>query len=185
MLKIAIIKAMHSSIERFDKYFGLAIKQLPPWLHPVMVAASLIGEPIVLIVVAVGIAFLGYVKRQPRVVLAEALALLAFTGNSVLKYLLHRTRPDTLFVQHMKIKSFSFPSGHAFGSVVVYGLLAYLAFTRLPQPWNLIIAAILVFLIILIGISRVYLEAHFPSDVLAGWLLGGLCLFLIIYFVKP
>lgn len=176
---------MHAYFERFDKYFGLAIKELPPWLHPLMLAVTFMGGPFLLIVVAISVAIWGYMGRQFRIVIAESLALLAFFLNTVLKYILHRTRPDTLFVQHMKIHSYSFPSGHSFGSLVVYGLLAYLLFIRLSEPWNYFIVAALISLIILIGISRVYLGAHFPSDVLAGWLLGGLCLFLIIYFVRP
>lgn len=176
---------MHSYLVNFDRFIGAAIKKLPGWLHPIMLTVSFIGQPIVVIFVALFVAMFGFVRREARVVLAETLALVAFAGDTALKHLTHRTRPDTLFVQNMKIKSYSFPSGHAFGSVVVYGLLAYLLFTRLPEPWNYIIAAALVFLIMLIGTSRVYLGAHFPSDVLAGWLLGGLSLSLIIYFVKP
>lgn len=176
---------MHSRLLNFDKYFGALIMKLPIWLHPVMMFATLIGQPVILISVAVAVAILGYAKRQFGVVFAELLALLSFAGNTVIKNITQRSRPDTLYAQNMKIKSYSFPSGHAFGSVVIYGLLAYLVFSRLPEPWNYIVTTILVSLIILIGVSRVYLGAHFPSDVLAGWLLGGSCLSLIIYFLRP
>jgi membrane-associated phospholipid phosphatase len=90
-----------------------------------------------------------------------------------------------MYVAHMRIHSYSFPSGHSFGATVFYGLLAYLAWSRLPHPWNLLVVLLLVLLIILVGLSRVYLGAHFPSDVVVGWLLGGLSLFVIIKYIRP
>jgi len=176
---------MHAYLTRFDHAVASLVKLLPDWLSPLMKLATFIGEPAIIVGVAVSVGVLAMAKRAPRVTIAEACALVAFAGNTGIKYLVHRTRPETLFVQNMKIKSYSFPSGHAFGSMVIYGLLAYLAYTKLPQPWNAWAAIILALLILLIGTSRVYLGAHFPSDVVIGWLLGGLCLFIIIKLVKP
>jgi undecaprenyl-diphosphatase len=85
----------------------------------------------------------------------------------------------------MSRNSYSFPSGHTVGSTVIYGLLAYLAWQYLPQPWNVIGAIFCVLLILLISLSRIYLGAHFPSDVVAGWVLGAIGLAVIIFVVKP
>jgi hypothetical protein len=65
--------------------------------------------------------------------------------------------------------TFSFPSGHAQGSIVFWGLAAVL----FPKPWGLVTAVIFP---LLIGFSRVYLGVHFPTDVLAGWGIGALFL---------
>jgi len=176
---------MHAYLTRFDHAVASLVKLLPAWLSPLMKFATLIGEPVVTVGVAVTIGVLAVVKRAPRIAIAEVCALVAFAGNTGIKHVIHRTRPETLFVQNMKIKSYSFPSGHAFGSMVIYGLLAYLAYTRLPHPWNIWVTITLSVLILLIGTSRIYLGAHFPSDVAIGWLLGGLCLFIIIKLVKP
>jgi len=176
---------MHAYLTRFDHAVATLVKLLPAWLSPIMKFATFIGEPAMTVGVAVLVGAVAFAKRAPRIAIAEVCALVAFAGNTGIKHVIHRTRPETLFVQNMKIKSYSFPSGHAFGSIVIYGLLAYLAYTRLPQPWNLWVAVLLSVLILLIGTSRIYLGAHFPSDVLIGWLLGGLCLFIIIKLVRP
>lgn len=102
-----------------------------------------------------------------------------------MKLLLHRDRPLTEYVAQMHFETFSFPSGHSTGSMVAYGLLAYVAWQIAPSPWNYIAVAIGVGIILLVGVSRIYLGAHFPSDVVAGWLLGALGLFVIIFVIQP
>jgi len=150
-----------------------------------MLAVTVIGEPISVIAVSVVVAVIALFKGSHRLVVAILFGYVFFGINTLIKHLVQRTRPDTLFVEHMRIKSYSFPSGHAFGSMFFYGLLAYVAFTRLPHPWNLYSAILLGILIFLIGVSRVYLGAHFPSDVVVGWLFAGACLWLVIRFIKP
>lgn len=77
---------------------------------------------------------------------------------------------------------FSFPSGHATFSFIFYGALAYLLWlTDLPKFFKILMMGFLVLLSIAIGISRIYLRVHFPSDVLAGFCLGYSWLLLIIY----
>jgi undecaprenyl-diphosphatase len=78
------------------------------------------------------------------------------------------------------VRSYSFPSGHAFGTLIFYGLFAYLDYTYLSSPVNWLITILLASLISLIGISRIYLKTHYPSDVVGGWLLGAISLLLII-----
>jgi membrane-associated phospholipid phosphatase len=176
---------MFSVINRFDKSAAKLVAQLPASLSPVMNTATIIGLPAVVIVVALVAAGLAWVKHNPRITYAFLATLVALGGNTIIKDIVHRSRPHTLYVEHMRIHSYSFPSGHAFGSTVVYGLLAYLAHKNLPAPWNIVTTIGLVLLIITVGISRVYLGAHFPSDVVMGWLLGALSLFIIIKLIHP
>lgn len=74
--------------------------------------------------------------------------------------------------------SFGLPSGHAQQAIAVWGSIA--AYLRRGWAW-----AIALFLMLLIGLSRAYLGAHFLQDVFAGWLIGGLLLWLFLRFWDP
>ena len=97
---------------------------------------------------------------------------LASIGVEVLKAFVARTRPDLLepvVVEH----GFSFPSGHATLSMVAYGVLAVLITrSRLPRLLETAIVIGLGVLVVLIGLSRVWLGVHYPTDVIAGWTAG-------------
>jgi membrane-associated phospholipid phosphatase len=101
--------------------------------------------------------------------------------NSALKIALHGVRPYwySADVRGMAEEtSFGVPSNHAQSAAVVWGLLG--AFLR--KWWGWLITGLLIFLI---GISRLYLGVHFPHDVLLGWLLGGLILWLAVRYWDP
>jgi len=96
--------------------------------------------------------------------------------NVVLKTSFQRARPD---LQHLiAVGGYSFPSGHAMVATVFYGMLGYLIWLNLRDrskpAWYVPVLTALI--IISIGISRIYLGVHFPSDVLAGFAAGGLWL---------
>lgn len=176
---------MKPALMTFDNGLSRWIQSLPAWLGPIMVTLSFLGLPIVVIILATAAVAVAFREHQTKLALSFAAVLGGLGVNTLLKLSLHRTRPDTLYVGTMKIKSFSFPSGHAYGAAALYGLLAYLAWHTLPSPWNAIVSSLLVLLIFLIGFSRVYLGAHFPTDVLGGWILGGLTVLIIVIFLRP
>jgi membrane-associated phospholipid phosphatase len=90
----------------------------------------------------------------------------------ILKLIFARPRPS-LPDPLLALTSYSFPSGHAMGSMAFYGLLAYLAIQRLSTwRWRVAVVIAMVFLILLIGFSRMYLGVHYLSDVLAGYAAG-------------
>jgi membrane-associated phospholipid phosphatase len=85
---------------------------------------------------------------------------------------MHRARPDQLTALVLAA-GLSFPSGHVFSAFAFYGFIALLALrTSLPRGTKLIIAVGAVLLILIVAISRVYVGAHWPSDVLGSILLG-------------
>jgi membrane-associated phospholipid phosphatase len=92
--------------------------------------------------------------------------------NDTLKQTIRRQRP--LFPDDGSVATgFSFPSGHSSGSVVAYGMLAYLALRLLPARWHLPAMMASVTLAITVGASRLFLRVHFGSDVIAGFASGA------------
>lgn len=90
----------------------------------------------------------------------------------LLKTLFARSRPDTI-LHLIHQGGYSFPSGHSMTGFVFYGMIIWLCTKNLKNKTMVtIITVILSMLILLIGFSRIYLGVHFPTDVLAGWVLG-------------
>lgn len=81
--------------------------------------------------------------------------------------------------EQIEATGYSFPSGHAMGSLILYGFIVYLILkSKLSKTKKMIYSSVLILLIILIAASRVYLGVHFPSDIIAG-LAGGLAWLLV------
>lgn len=98
---------------------------------------------------------------------------LASLGNQTLKTIIARARPD-LLDPIVEERGFSFPSGHAALGMVAWGILGVLVMrSRLPLPVRRGIVAALAVVILLVGLSRVWLGVHYPTDVLAGWTAGA------------
>ncbi|MFN9472043.1 phosphatase PAP2 family protein, partial [Acidovorax sp.] len=103
--------------------------------------------------------------------------LAAMAGNGVLtrilKAIFERARPEHLHHGVAQADGYSFPRGHSSASMVAYTLLAYLATRLLPPRWHIPCAVLAGMLVFTTGWSRMVLQVHYASDVLAGWLLGG------------
>jgi membrane-associated phospholipid phosphatase len=120
-----------------------------------------------------------WLTQRPLLIEAAALTLLVLPVSTLLKSLFRRLRPET--AKALGLHNYSFPSGHSYGTVVAFGLLAYLALSLLAPAVGLIAALWLGLTITGVGLSRVYLGAHYPTDVAAGWLIGTVVLALIIW----
>lgn len=151
-------------------------RAISPAITSLMLAASWIGDTVGRIAVIIAaIALLLWRGRRSG---ARWLALVMAGGtllNLGLKQIFAAPRPDLL--PHLDIvHSYSFPSGHAAGNMMLFGALAMLAGRR--GDYLLAFMAIA-----LIGVSRVWLGVHWPSDVLAGWIEGLGWLFLCRYWL--
>jgi membrane-associated phospholipid phosphatase len=126
--------------------------------------------------------------RQHRLLATGWLVALAGNGalTKILKNVFERVRPEHAH-GIAEAQGYSFPSGHSSASMVAYAMLAYLATRLLSQPWHPPAAVAAGMLIFTTGWSRVVLQVHYASDVLAGWLLGGtwmVCTVLVIESVS-
>ncbi|MDD5038065.1 MAG: phosphatase PAP2 family protein [Dehalococcoidales bacterium] len=154
-----------------------------PFLNSVMHAVSYIASPVpaVIIVTLVSGGLWAAVRKL------ESILIASLTGGSalinwLLKLLISRPRPDEGLVQVLgNNNGSSFPSAHAVYAVAFYGLLFYLAPGLSKRRAVVgIMRSLLILLILLTAVSRIYLGAHWPSDVLGGLLLGGLLLTLAV-----
>lgn len=145
----------------------------PDWIEGPLLDLTSVGGPTVLGLVVLVVA--GFLMLQTRYRTAVVVLITTATGdalNTGMKHLFNRPRPT--IVPHMRVVySTSFPSGHAMESAIVYLTLAAILMrasdSRLTKMYILGIAVLLT---TLVGVSRVYLGVHYPTDVLGGWIIG-------------
>ncbi len=147
----------------------------PRWLEEVMRDFTALGGTGVLVLMVLAVAGFLTLTAKGHAALAVIVAVAGGTLLSqTMKWSYARPRPE-LVPHGAEVYTASFPSGHAMMSAIVYLTLgAMLARTQSGQAVKAYILAVAVFLTVLVGTSRVYLGVHWPTDVLAGWALGGL-----------
>jgi undecaprenyl-diphosphatase len=146
-----------------------------PGLTSLMIAASRWGAPGVLAIFGV-VASVVFLARAWRRAALLVLVIMAGAGilDVMLKQLYGRTRPLPLFDFYPSPGSYSFPSGHALFATCFFGGVAVLASHRARRPAARVAIWLAAFLAVaLIGISRIYLGVHYPSDVLGGLAAGA------------
>jgi undecaprenyl-diphosphatase len=166
------------------------MRTIDTFLTPLMVLVSAPGYYPWTVILWGGAVFFLLLRRERLAAALVALTALAAGLVELVKLIVARPRPTSDLVEvYRAVSGYSFPSGHVVQYVAFYGLLGYLAWRRLgrssPQGVGVRLAlrlllAVCCALIVLVGPSRVYLGAHWPSDVVAGYLLGGVCLVLLV-----
>ena len=102
---------------------------------------------------------------------------------TLLKHIFNRARPDTPLL--FEAKGLSFPSGHALMSITFYGLLIYIVYKSLKNKFfNWVLISLLILLILIIGFTRIYLNVHYASDVIAGYCIGFLWLVFAVWLLN-
>ena len=157
-----------------------------PWRDTVMIGITELGDAVVVTTIAVVIALRLAIIKAWRPL---AYWLAAVAGGSILntaiKVALHRQRPIDL--HHTGWDAFSFPSGHSTTNAVLYGFLALLIATELPRVWRWPLGWATGCLVLLIAFSRLYLGAHWLSDVAGGLAFGSIWIagLGVLYIGKP
>ncbi|WP_439588866.1 phosphatase PAP2 family protein [Hydrogenophaga sp.] len=180
LMAMAAVFAEMMEVFQADEEIGLFDSRLTETLSRELSASTLrvfgtlthLGDPITLTLLVVVIAVLLLVRRQ--VALAFGWAVACAGGavlNRVLKQIFERVRPEH---DHgfAVADGYSFPSGHTSGAVVVYGMLAYLCIRLLPSRWHVPAVLLATAFAFSTGWSRVFLQVHWASDVVAGFASG-------------
>lgn len=156
---------------RFDAVVRNFVHELAfPALTSVMQLASFLGSTLFLIIFGTIIVIALFLRKHRR---GSVIFMITTIGSSVLMVLLKlafkRTRPEP-FSDTILPASYSFPSGHSLASFCFYGALAAILSARADKLWlQIIIWISAALMVLLIGISRIYLGVHYPSDVVAGY----------------
>lgn len=130
-----------------------------------------LGSPVVIFLLTVLVAvwlWRAHARHVAAVVLAAPTIAVAIF--SVVKQIIHRARPEGGLLLHEV--TFSFPSGHATASAAVFGTLAWVLAREGKIPWGAAVP-LAILCPLLIGLSRIYLDVHWATDVIAGWCAGA------------
>ena len=165
-------EVLEKETQAIDTQALLTIQQWHrPWLNQVMIAITTLGQPSILLVSSLVLAFLLLRRRQTAEAIVLGIVSLGGLGlNLLLKNMFARARP-ALWERIVQVDLYSFPSGHAMMSMIIYGAIGYLLAVQFPKRrwW---IALVTVLLIGAIGFSRLYLGVHWLTDVVAGYAAG-------------
>ena len=154
-----------------------------PLIDQAMIGISDAGFGVSYIIIVTSTLLLLIYKERWQEIVALAICLAGGAAlNLLLKYLFKRARPELFAV--VQETGFSFPSGHAMASMCFYGMTAFLLMRSLSS-WRgrLLVMTGAAIVVVAIGISRIYLGVHYPSDVVAGYAAGSMWLFFCISFL--
>ncbi|WP_045519689.1 phosphatase PAP2 family protein [Neobacillus niacini] len=156
-----------------------------PFLTTIMEFFTVVGSTQVVVVLCILIIFFLYKVLHHRKELILFIAVVAGSPllNLLLKEFFQRARPD--LHRLIEIGGYSFPSGHAMNAFTVYGILTFLLwrhiFNRSGRCLLLLFSSFIVFMI---GVSRIYLGVHYPSDIIGGYFASGFWLATSIWFFQ-
>ena len=166
----------------FDREVMLALRNSadprvpigPTWLPEAARDLTSLGSIIVLVIIT--LAVVGYLFLAGRSAVAWLTLIAVFGGivlSDLLKFAFERARPDVVNPL-ARVFTTSFPSGHATLSAITYLTIgAILARSQPLSTISVYFLSLAAFLTMLIGVSRIYLGVHYPTDVLAGWCIGA------------
>ena len=146
----------------------------PVWVQEMARDLTSLGSIVVLSTLTLAVSGYLFLARKSAAAWLMIVAVLGGIAlNDLLKLVFARPRPDLVY-QAVRVFTSSFPSGHAELSAIAYlTIAALLAQTQSSFKIGFYFIAVAALLTILIGVSRVYLGVHYPSDVLGGWCIGA------------
>ncbi|MFS0575655.1 phosphatase PAP2 family protein [Sporosarcina sp. 179-K 3D1 HS] len=169
----------YNAISHFDNPIIAAIQGMEqPWLTTWAKLLEKIGSGSVVMPITIILSvFLGFLKRRETAILILTAVIGSGALNRILKMIFVRERPTIHRLSD--IGGYSFPSGHAMLAMSLYGVLAYVLWRSIKtSAGRVLLLLVAVFMILVIGASRIYLGVHYPSDVLGGLSISAIWLIL-------
>lgn len=170
------LEVRDGELDAVDAAVARAVTALRGRVDYPMLALTYFGKGLCLAAVtALAVVVMLVVRRRREAFFLAACGIGTGLLNAGLKLAFHRARPDaTLDYLIESPSSFSFPSGHAMGSMgVLVSIVVALRVCRVPRAIWIVVTALVAVLVMGIGVSRIYFGVHYPSDVLAGQLAGA------------
>jgi len=165
-LVLAVLAFNQQFLEVDRSALALAQSARHPHLESLMRTLSDVGSGYALVPLSVGMFVLLWRRGHPAAQFVPAMVVGAYVVFALTKWVVARPRP--------RLSAYGFPSGHTFGAVVFFGGLIYFLWTiELRRIWRWTGTVVLVLLILGVAASRLYLRAHWLSDVLGGFA-GGI-----------
>jgi undecaprenyl-diphosphatase len=170
----------------FDHTIIGAVQSLEsPLLTTIMKFFTVVGSTQAVIILCLVIIFFLYKVLHHRRELILFIAVVAGSPllNLLLKEIFQRARPD--LHRLIEIGGYSFPSGHAMNAFTVYGILTFLLWRHIfNRSGRTILILFSAFVVFMIGISRIYLGVHYPSDIIGGYFASGFWIAASIWFFQ-
>lgn len=169
--KVSLIdKSIHDFVIKFSSEIITSIMKI----------FTFFGSTIFIVILSIILFIIFIILKQKDKAFKTAGAIIISTIiNNIIKIIIRRPRPEYITVVE---KTFSYPSGHTMASTTLYGILLYLLLkSNLNKTYKIGFGIILGNLPLLVGISRIYLGAHFFTDVFGGYLLSGIILTIVYY----
>ena len=178
LLFFYIVRSINANtISILDNYIYNVIKEfISPKMTPIVKFITEFGNYTVMIPVIILFYLFNKDKSFNRYFTINLVAI--FTSNFIVKNIIRRDR--NLIIEN----GFSFPSGHSMVSFAFYGFIIYYVYcSHLSKIWKTIIISILILLVLMIGLSRIYLGVHYASDVIGGFVLALVYLIIFIKYI--
>lgn len=161
-----------------ETIYNLIIKLMTINTTSIMIFISFLGSAVTLITLTISFILLLKNRRDSKYIALNL--ILVFLLNRIIKFIIARPRPQILRL--VQEEGYSFPSGHAMVAMGFYGFLIYLTYRNIKnKKIKYPLTIFLSILILLIGISRIYLGVHYATDVIGGFVIGIICL---AFFIK-
>ncbi|GMK37404.1 phosphatase PAP2 family protein [Paenibacillus sp. CCS19] len=164
----------HQQITAFDERITTMVLRLySPTTTAIMKAFTFAGSTLCVTAIALLVTLmLSMIGYRRELIFFAGVIIGAGILNLVLKSIFHRARPDIHRI--VEASGYSFPSGHSMAAITLYGITIYFLWKHARKAWLRVVIIILgAAMIVTIGISRIYLGVHYPSDVAGGYVMGA------------